>query len=81
VGGQGADLEMAVDVKLWVIPDLPDPADALRNWLSARLRKKPAPARGPDVAHEPVILIWPRDRQGDVVWDPRHGATGEAGDV
>jgi hypothetical protein len=60
----------AVDVKIWVIADLPDPAEALRGWLAARLVKKPNPARAPDVAHEPVILIRPHERVGEVVWDP-----------
>src|SRR5206468_7196250 len=59
----------AVDVKLWVIPDMPDPADALRQWLSDRLEKKPNPARHPDVAHEPVVLIRPQERLGEVVWE------------
>jgi hypothetical protein len=60
----------ALDVKLWVIPDLPDPAQALRVWLSDRLEKHPDPERDPDVAHEPVILIRPRERLGELVWDP-----------
>jgi hypothetical protein len=28
------------------------------------------PVRDPDVAHEPVILIRPHARLGEVVWDP-----------
>jgi hypothetical protein len=74
----------AVDVKFWVFPARPDPAEALRAWLEARLRAAPDPRRSPDVAHDPVILIWPPDRLGEVVWDrkwrrrrsrrPRRGA-------
>lgn len=60
----------AVDVKYWVIPERPDAADALRAWLQARLAKAPDPSRKADVAHEPVILIRPRERLGEVVWDP-----------
>lgn len=60
----------AVDVKYWVIPSRSDPADALRAWLESRLAKAPDPARTPDLAHEPVILIRPHDRLGEVVWDP-----------
>jgi hypothetical protein len=60
----------AVDVKLWVIPDVPDPAEALRSWLAARLAKKRDPIQTPDLAHEPVILIRPHERLGEVVWDP-----------
>jgi hypothetical protein len=60
----------AVDVKYWVIPDLSDPAAALRAWLSGRLQKHPDPDRKPDVAHEPVILVRPHARRGEVVWDP-----------
>jgi hypothetical protein len=61
----------AVDVKYWVIPGAPDPADALRGWLEARVRAAPDPIRSPDLAHEPVILIRPSDRLGEVVWDPQ----------
>lgn len=60
----------AVDVKYWVIPGAPDPVEALRSWLEGRLKAAPDPARSPDVAHEPVILIRPHDRIGEVVWDP-----------
>lgn len=60
----------AVDVKYWVIPGAPDPVGALRSWLEARLKAAPDPVRSPDVAHEPVILIRPDDRIGEVVWDP-----------
>jgi hypothetical protein len=60
----------AVDVKYWVIPRRRDPADALRAWLQARLAKAPDPLRKADVAHEPVILIRPPWRLGEVVWDP-----------
>jgi hypothetical protein len=58
----------AVDVKLWVIPDAPDPAEGLRSWLDQRADKHRHPARKPDVAHEAVVLI--RPRLGEVVWDP-----------
>ena len=58
-------------MKYWVIPaTTEDPVDALRVWLAARLRKKPDQARNPDLAHEPVILIRPPERLGEVVWDP-----------
>src|SRR5262249_27323443 len=61
----------AVDVKSLVRPGAVDePADALRAWLRGRLRKKPDPGRAADVAHEPVILIRPHCRLGEVVWDP-----------
>jgi hypothetical protein len=60
----------AVDVTYWVIPGRHDPADALRAWLDSRLAKAPDPVRKPDLAHEPVILIRPQDRLGEVVWDP-----------
>jgi hypothetical protein len=60
----------AVDVKYWVIPGGPDPVQAVRSWLEGRLRKKPDPARGADIAHEPVILIRPEARLGEVIWDP-----------
>jgi hypothetical protein len=61
----------SVDVKYWVIPDSSDdPAEALRAWLASRLTKKPDPMRAPDIAHEPVILIRPLERLGEVVWDP-----------
>jgi len=55
----------AVDVMLWVIPDAPDPVEALREWLSRRRADR---KNKPDLAHEPVILI--RPRLGEVVWDP-----------
>jgi hypothetical protein len=61
----------AVDVKYWVIPDGPDAATAVRSWLEWRMAKKPNPHRSPDLAHEPVILIRPHDRLGEVVWDPQ----------
>ena len=61
----------AVDVKYWVFPGAPDPALALRRWLQARLEAAPDPARSPDLAHEPVILLWPVERFGEVVWDPK----------
>ena len=61
----------AVDVKFWVFPARPDPAEAPRAWLEARLKAAPDPRRSPDLAHEPVILIWPPDRLGEVVWDPQ----------
>jgi hypothetical protein len=61
----------AVDVKYWVIPGAPHPAAALREWLKWRMTKAPDPWRSPDLAHEPVILIRPRDRLGEVVWDPQ----------
>ena len=61
----------AVDVKYWVIPGASDPVAALRSWLEARLKAAPDPARSPDLAHEPVILIRPDDRFGEVVWDPQ----------
>jgi hypothetical protein len=61
----------AVDVKYWVFPGASDPAEALRDWLTARLKAAPDPARSPDLAHEPVILLWPDDRLGEVVWDPQ----------
>jgi len=61
----------AVDVKFWVLPGRPDPAEALREWLEARLMAAPDPAGSPDLAHEPVILVWPPDRFGEVVWDPQ----------
>lgn len=35
-----------------------------------RLKSAPDPTRSPDIAHEPVILISPADRLGEVVWDP-----------
>jgi hypothetical protein len=57
-------------VKLWVIPDIRDPSEALRAWLSDRLRKHPDPVRDSDVAHEPVILIRPHERLGELIWDP-----------
>jgi hypothetical protein len=60
----------AVDVKYWVIPGRPDPAAALRAWLEARLKAAPDPRRKPDIAHEPVILIWPEERFTELVWDP-----------
>jgi hypothetical protein len=60
----------AVDIMLWVIPDMPDPAEALSTWLASRLRKKPDPNRARDLAHEPVILIRPNEWLGEVVWDP-----------
>jgi hypothetical protein len=60
----------AVDVKYWVIPCRHNTADALRTWLESRLAKAPDPVRKPDIAHEPVILIRPQDRLGEVVWDP-----------
>jgi hypothetical protein len=60
----------AVDMKYWVIPGRSDPVDALRAWLQARLVKVPCPSRAPDLAHEPVILIRPHERLGEVVWDP-----------
>jgi hypothetical protein len=49
---------------------MPDPAEALQAWLADRLRKKPDPKRARDLAHEPVILIRPHERLGEVVWDP-----------
>ena len=55
----------AVDVMLWVIPDGPDPVEALVAWLDARHAKNRGRA---DVAHEPVVLI--RPERGRVVWDP-----------
>lgn len=58
-------------MKFWVFPARPDPAEALRAWLEARLKAAPDPTRSPDLAHEPVILIWPPDRLGEVVWDPQ----------
>lgn len=58
-------------MKYWVIPDGPDPAGAVRAWLGSRLAKAPDPTRSPDLAHEPVILIRPDDRFGEVVWDPQ----------
>src|SRR5262249_43979021 len=61
----------AVDVKYWVIPGASDAVAALRSWLEARLKAAPDPARSPDLAHEPVILIRPDDRFGEVVWDPQ----------
>ncbi len=61
----------AVDMKYWVIPGKDDPTEALRAWLEWRLKAAPDPSRKHDVAHEPVILIWPDDRFGEVVWDPQ----------
>ena len=60
----------AVDMKYWVIPGGPDPVEALRAWLRSRLEKARDPVRRPDLAHEPVIMIWPREHLGEVVWDP-----------
>jgi hypothetical protein len=54
----------AVDLALWVIPNTPDPLDGLRSWLERRHATK----RGPDLAHEPVVLVTPE--VGRVVWDP-----------
>ena len=61
----------AVDVKYWVISGARDPVAALRTWLAVRLAKAPDPVRSPDLAHEPVILIRPGDRFGEVAWDPQ----------
>jgi hypothetical protein len=58
----------AVDVMLWVIPNRPNPVEALREWLSGRAAKHRNPARKPDVANEPIILI--RPRLGQIAWDP-----------
>jgi hypothetical protein len=58
----------AVDVKLWVIPEAPDPVEGLKSWLAQRAAKHPDSARKPDFAHEAVVLI--RPRLGEVVWDP-----------
>lgn len=54
----------AVDVALWVIPDAPDPLDGLVAWLTRRHGHN----TGPDVAHEPVVLVSPE--LGRVVWNP-----------
>jgi len=58
----------AVDVAFWVIPDRPSPIAALREWLAERAARKADPARNPDLAHEPVVLICPG--LGSVAWDP-----------
>jgi hypothetical protein len=58
----------AVDVAFWVIPDRPSPIAALREWLAERAVRKADPARNPDLAHEPVVLIHPD--LGSVAWDP-----------
>jgi hypothetical protein len=58
----------AVDVAFWVIPDRPSPIAALREWLAERAARKADPARNPDLAHEPVVLIHPD--LGSVAWDP-----------
>lgn len=58
----------AVDVKYWVMPDGPDPIRALQDWLTGRLAKHPDPERKPDVAQEPVVLIWPHFTF--IAWDP-----------
>ena len=47
-------------MKYWVLP----------GRLEARLKAAPDPMRKADLAHEPVILIWPEERLGEVVWDP-----------
>jgi hypothetical protein len=60
----------SVDVKFWVFPGAPDPAHALRVWLTARLEAEPDPSSKRDLAQEPVILLWPEERFGEVVWDP-----------
>lgn len=60
----------SVDVKYWVIPGDPDPAEALRQWLEDRLERAPDPARKRDLAQEPVVLLLPESRMGEVVWDP-----------
>jgi hypothetical protein len=64
----------AVDVKYWTIPDAADPIEGLQEWLTRRAKQRHDPARNPDVAHEPVILI--RPHFGDVVWDPDNRAAG-----
>jgi hypothetical protein len=58
----------AVDVVFWVIPDRLSPIAALREWLAERAVRKADPARNPDLAHEPAILICPD--LGSVAWDP-----------
>jgi hypothetical protein len=58
----------AIDVAFWVIPDGPDPVDALREWLAERAAKHSDPKRKPDLAQEPVVLI--RPDLGSVLWDP-----------
>lgn len=58
----------AVDIMLWVIPARHDPYEGLQEWLEKRRASKPNPARQPDLAHEPVVLIRP-DR-GRIVWNP-----------
>jgi hypothetical protein len=58
----------AVDVKYWTVPPSADPVDGVVEWLARRAAHRPDPARTPDLAHEPVILI--RPRFGEVIWDP-----------
>jgi hypothetical protein len=58
----------AVDVALWVIPDGTSAVAGLQEWLAARAAKHPDPLRKPDLAHEPVVLIYPDF--GSVAWDP-----------
>jgi hypothetical protein len=58
----------AVDFALWVIPDREHPIAALRAWLAGRAAKHPDPARKPDLAHEPVVIIHPT--LGLTAWDP-----------
>jgi len=58
----------AVDVAFWVIPDRPSAIAGLREWLARRAARHADPARKPDLAHEPVVLIHPD--LGSVAWDP-----------
>jgi hypothetical protein len=65
----------AVDVKYWVIPEAADPVEGLRRWLTGRGTRHRDPARKPDLAHEPVILI--RPCLGEVAWDPGEAPPGK----
>lgn len=47
-----------------IAADDADPADAVRRWLAT---KNPSPQR---LREHPVILLWPDDRCGEVVWTP-----------
>lgn len=66
----------AVDVKYWVIPESADPLDGLRQWLTRRAARHRDPAREPDLAHEPIVLI--RPRFSEVAWDPGTAAQPKA---